>query len=417
MGLFKDDAYEPVNPPSNGKNYVTSNNVAVGVVKKVYLDFSTGPNGKSVVPGAVELDAIGRNMNSTIIAYPYDEQFLDIPCITEIVDIHYNGTIPMYRRINFNKTINNSQPPVGQGPSATPKAGLDSFKSLGGIANALAGAGGGNLGEYFKKNKTHRLKIYEGDTIIQSRHGQSIRMSGFKTSGNQLGETITIRNKEAAKYSVLPEDSSIEEDLNRDGSTILLSSGNKNNIKFIPGTPDLLGGSDFKMRPDKSSKIVFAGSADDYGFEGYPSALNGEQCFITSDRLVFSSRKNEMIFWSKGNYGVITDGIFSVDADNGVNINAKNDIDIQSFDKKINLHVGNAGEINLGSNRLRSAIDGDGLIELLADLIACIINLKNGGLLTPAGPTAGMDPTRETELQEMADKLNSLLSSTVKIQI
>lgn len=416
MGLFKDDAYEAVNPSGGGKNYVTSNNVAIGVVKKVYLDFSQEANGRTISPGAVELEAIGRNMSNTIIAYPYDEQFLDIPCITEVVDIHYNGTIPMYRRINFNKTINNSQPPAGQGPTNQPKAGLDNFKSLGGVVSTLAGVGG-SLGDYFKKQKTHRLKVYEGDTIIQSRHGQSIRMSGYKTSGNSLGETITIRNKESAKYSTLPENATIEEDLNRDGSTILLSSGDKNNIKFIPGTPDALGGSDFKTRPDKSTKFVFAGSPDDYAFEGYPKTLNGDQCIITSDRLVFSSRKNEMIFWSKGNYGVITDGIFSVDSDNGININSKNDIDIQSFDKKINFHIGEAGEINLGSNNLRSAIDGDALIELLSDLIACVINLKNGGLLTPSGPTAGMDPVREAELKEMASKLNSLLSSRVKIQI
>jgi hypothetical protein len=242
-------------------------------------------------------------------------------------------------------------------------------------------------------------------------------MSGYKTSGNELGETITIRNKEASKYSLLPESMAVEEDLNRDGSTILLTSGDKNNIKFIPGTPDLLGGSDFKTRPDKSTKFVYIGKDDDYGFEAYPKALNGEQIFITSDRLVFSSRKNEMIFWSKGNYGIITDGIFTVDTDRGININSLNHIDIQAYDKQINLFVGDAGEINLGSKRLRSAIDGDGLIELLADLIACIINLKNGGLLTPAGPTSGMNPKRETELQEMAERLNSLLSSTVKIQI
>jgi len=416
MGLFKDDAYEAVNPSGGGKNYVTSNNVAIGVVKKVYLDFSQEANGRTISPGAVELEAIGRNMSNTIIAYPYDEQFLDIPCITEVVDIHYNGTIPMYRRINFNKTINNSQPPAGQGPNTQPKSGLDNFKSLGGVVSTLAGVGG-SLGDYFKKQKIHRLKVFEGDTLIQSRHGQSIRMSGYKTSGNTFGQTITIRNKEAGKFSTLPETSTIEEDLNRDGSTILLSSGDKNNINFIPGTPDLLGGSDFKNRPDKASNFVYIGKNDEYGFEAYPKTLNGDQIFISSDRLVFSSRKNEMIFWSKGHYGVITDGIFSVDAESGININSKNAIDIQAFDTQINFHIGEAGEINLGNKNLRSAIDGDTLIELLSDLIACIINLKNGGLLTPSGPTAGMDPVREAELKEMASKLNSLLSSRVKIQI
>ena len=416
MGLFKDDSYEPVSSNNGGKSYITSNNVVAGVVKKVYLDFSQEPNGRSISPGAIEVEAVGRNMSTTIIAYPYDEQFLDIPCISEVVDIHYNGTIPMYRRINFNKTINNAQPLPGQGPAKKPQAGLDNFKSLGGFIGALASAGG-NLGDYFTKQKIHRLKVFEGDTLIQSRHGQSIRMSGYKTNGNKLGETITIRNKESAKNSLLGENVAVEEDLNRDGSTILLTSGDKNNINFVPGTADLLGGSDFKNRPDKASNFVYIGKDDEYGFEAYPKKLNGDQIFISSDRLVFSSRKNEMIFWSKSHYGVITDGIFSVDAERGININSKNAIDIQAFNNQINFHIGEAGEINLGNKNLRSAIDGDALIELLADLIGEIINLRNGGLFTPAGPTSGMNPENLSNFNEMLTRLNSLLSNRVKIQI
>jgi hypothetical protein len=414
MGMFSFRDDYKVSPKSSSPAS-TNNGVSHGVVKKIYLDFGNQSNGRTIMPGAIEVETIGKNMSNTIIAYPYDEHFVDLPLTGEYVDIIYNGTTPMYRRFNFNKTINNSQVAAGTGQS-NPSTGLGAFKSLGGALGALAAIGGGGLGDYFEKQKIHRLKIFEGDTLIQSRHGQSIRFSGYNNKGNNFAPTITIRNRESAKNSLLPESMTISEDINNDGSTILLSSGEKNNIKFIPGTPDLLGGSDFKLRPDKSGKFIFSGLKDDQAFEAYPKKYDGEQCFITSDRLVFSSRKNEMIFWSKGNYGVITDGIFTIDTELGVNINSKGNVDIQAYDKKVNIYIGDSGEINLGNKNLKPAVDGLLLTEILADLIAEVINLKNGGLLTPSGPTSGMNSGLESRLELLAKKLDSTVSRYVKFQ-
>jgi hypothetical protein len=414
MAWFE-DKYKVSDVQNNTKT--TASGVTRGVVKKVYLDFSTQPNGRTIIPGAIEVEAISRTKSTTLIAYPYDEQFLDIPCITELVDIYTEGTLPTYKRINYNKTINNSQTAPGTPGSSTPKTGLDSFKSLGGIVNALAGAGG-SMGDYFSKQKINRLKVFEGDTLIQSRFGQSIRLSGYNTKGNKFAPTFTIRNKQSDKKGLFgSSEDTILEDLNSDGSTILLSSGDNNNINFIPGTPNALGGSDFKTRPDKSARFIYIGKDDDYGFEAFPTQYNGEQCFISSDRLVFSSRKNEMIFWSKGNYGIITDGIFTVDTDKGININSGNHIDIQAFNKQINFFIGDAGEINIGNKNLSAAVDGQGLVLVLLRLIDLISSLSNGGLYTPAGPTSGINPVLKTELDNIQDKVNTLLSSHVKIQI
>jgi hypothetical protein len=415
MGLFSfRDDYQV--SPIQGGNASSKSSVTFGVVKKVHLDFSSEANGRSIVPGAIEVEAVGKTKNNTIIAYPYDEQYLDIPCTNELVDIFFQGTIPMYRRFSFNRSINNSVPPPGQNPNGSaPKSGLDNFKTLGGVVSSLAGADS-NLGDYFKKQKIHRLRLFEGDTIVQSRFGQSIRLSGYNNSGNNFAPTITIRNRESQKNSGLADSSAITEDLNNDGSTILLTSGDDNTINFTPGVTDKLAGSNFKNRPDKSSRFIYIGKDDDHAFEAFPKTYNGEQIFITSDRLVFSSRKNEMIFWSKGHYGIITDGIFSVDTDLGMNLNSKGDVDIQAYEKQINFYIGDSGEINLGNKNLKPAVDGSALTDILKDLIACIINLKNGGLLTPAGPTAGMDPIREGELKEIATRLSAMVSSRVKIQ-
>lgn len=411
MGIFSFRDDYKVSPKSSGPS-IGGSGVSHGVVKKIYLDFGNQPNGRTIIPGAIEVETIGKNMSNTIIAYPYDEHFIDLPLTNEYVDIIYNGTTPMYRRYNFNKTINNSEIEAGT-TTGNPGTGLGNFKSLGG---ALAAIGGGGLGDYFEKQKIHRLKIFEGDTLIQSRHGQSIRFSGYNNKGNDFAPTITIRNRESAKNSILPESMTVKEDLNGDGSTILLSSGDSNKIKFIPGTPDALGGSDFKTRPDKSSRFVYIGQNDDVAFEAYPKSLTGEQIIISSDRLIFSSRKNEMIFWSKGSYGIITDGIFTIDTDSGININSKNHIDIQAYEKEINFFIGDTGKINLGNKNLKPAVDGEKLTKIISDLIAEVINLKNGGLLTPAGPTSGMEPGLEKRLEMLASKLESAVSKNVKIQ-
>jgi len=403
---------------------ITQDNFAVmGIVKKVYFEFETDLNGKSISPGTIEVDTIGKNKGNRMVAYPYNDLILDLPLENEIVDIFYNGSVPTYRRLNLNANPNNGL--IQNSPNVAPFGGAvinpTSYKTGGGFFDSLK-AIGDKLGSYFKDKKTHRLKLFEGDTIIQSKFGQSIRLSGYNNGENNFNPSIVIRNKEAAKFESIDVQSAIQEDLNGDGATILMTSGDKNNIPFIPGTPDKLGGSDFKTRPDKSSKLLFGGNSNDYAFEAFPSTYSGNQCFITSDRLVFSSRKNETIFWSKGNYGVITDGIFSVDADNGININSKNNnIDIQAFDKIINFYVGNTGEIRLGTKGnptdLVPAVDGTLLIKILGEILAEIINLRNGGLLTPAGPVSGMDPTRNIALKAIADEVKLLASTKVFIQM
>jgi len=421
MGLFQ--LKGEYNTPHFENRSITQDNFAVmGIVKKVYFEFETDSNGKTISPGTIEVDTVGKNKGNRMIAYPYNDLMVDLPLENEVVDIFYNGSVPTYRRLNLNASPNNGSVQTPPRPSA-PGTVINptSYKTGGGFLDALKSIGD-KLGSYFKDKKIHRLKLFEGDTIIQSKFGQSIRLSGYNNGGNDFNPSIVIRNKEASQFEVVDVTTAIEEDLNGDGATILMSSGDKNKIPFIPGTPDKLGGSDFKTRPDKSDKLLFSGTKDDYAFEAFPSSYSGNQCFITSDRLVFSSRKNETIFWSKGNYGVITDGIFSVDADNGININSKNNnIDIQAFDKMINFYVGNTGQIRLGTKGnptdLVPAVDGTLLIEILGQILAEIINLRNGGLLTPAGPTSGMDPKRTTQLRNVADKVKLLASTKVFIQM
>jgi hypothetical protein len=390
-------------------------------VEKVYLDSDTDQSGNPIAPGVCLVKPISTSAQQPLLVYPLDEMFLNIPLQNEIVECFGDSVVPYYRRYNFNVTINNSNTKQAGANSLgnllNPSQAIKDFKTMAlssntGIASAL------NPGGYFKANeKIKRLKIYEGDTIIQSRFGQSIRMSGYNNGSNSFSPTIIIRNKqaEAGLLGGLFAGSDIEEDVNKDGSTIAITSG-KYKSDFIPGSPKPLVGTNFKMNPAKGliPNPILTEKAD--AFEAYPSSLKGNQILITSDRLIFSSRVEEMIFWSKSHYGVITDGIFSIDTNLGVNINSKGNIDIQTPDKKFTIYNGDTGTILIGNTNTQQAVNGEDLVDVLDDLITAIINLADSGLLTPAGPVSGMKQTTRDEFKELKKNLESrILSKAVRI--
>lgn len=387
-------------------------------VEKVYLDSDTDQYGNPVAPGVCLVKPISTSAQQPLLVYPLDEMFLNVPLQNEIVECFGDSVVPYYRRYNFNVTINNSSTKQAGANSLgnvlNPSQAIKDFKTMAlssntGIASAL------NPGGYFKANeKIKRLKIYEGDTIIQSRFGQSIRMSGYNNGSNNFSPTIIIRNKQSeGSLGGLLAGNDIEEDVNKDGSTIAITSG-KYKSDFIPGKPKPLVGTNFKMNPGKA---VFPGplTNNSDAFEAYPPSLDGNQILITSDRLVFSSRIHEMIFWSKNHYGVITDGIFSVDTDLGVNINSKGNIDIQSTDKKFTIYTGQKGTVSLGDYQMQPAVLGNSLEQILEDILTAIINLADGGLLTPAGPTSLIKPTTLTELKDLKKDLKNMKSTAVEI--
>jgi len=166
MGVFSFRDDYKVSPLSNKLSGGVNSDTSQGRVKKVYLDFGTKVTdgaANRIIPGAIEVELFssGRG-NSSITVFPENEKFLDLPLQTEIVDVNFAGSIPVYRRINLNKSINNGESGAGAAsPNGTPQTGLNNFKSLGGAVAALASVGG-NFGDYFKKEKIGRLKLFEG---------------------------------------------------------------------------------------------------------------------------------------------------------------------------------------------------------------------------------------------------------------
>jgi hypothetical protein len=250
-------------------------------------------------------------------------------------------------------------------------------------------------GKYFLPNtELHKLKLYEGDTLIESRFGQSIRFSGYNNPENSFSPTIMIRNIENPISLKEDNTKSTEEDVNRDGSIIAFGS-NEYQLPFQPGTVSDSGTSDFETKPS--------------AFKSYPSDLKGNQILINSDRLIFSAKTAEMIFYPKKNYGFISDGALSIDNKLGIEVSVGDNINILTNDKDINLNTNN-GKVNIGNVNLESLVRGETLVGLMEELIDAIVAQI---YLTPSGPSA-TGPTNIADFNAIKSRLKEFLSTLNK---
>jgi hypothetical protein len=354
------------------------------------------------------LDAFGVSKDDIPIALPVDATKKDLPTINERVHIIKTGLGIFYKRMqptnetpNSSAAINEISLKIHPKQNSTQSApNLQSYKETAttGITN------NDNTGEFKKYDKfgkyfkftpnIHKLKLYEGDSIIESRFGQSIRFSAYNNKAGStpsFSPTIIIRNGESPLNQAKNVNVTIEEDVNMDGSTIALSSKDYE-LPFIPGTLDKNGKSDFETKPES--------------FVDYPVKLNGDQILLSSGRLMFSARNGEMIFYSKKNYGFISDGNLSIDNKLGIDISVKDNINIVTNDKDVVMVTGN-GKIFLGNKDLEPVVKGKQLVSLLGELIDLIGDMQ---FKTPAGPSAIGSENRKA-FGAIKDKLNNILSN------
>lgn len=328
------------------------------------------------------------------IYYPQNSTNLDLPIIGETIEIigRYYRRIPV-KFLNQGSASKNSGKKQfdGYDESSSNKASSYSSVSQSGTANSTqVNSGGGVYGDYFEINNVNRLKLYEGDNLLQSRFGQSIRFSGYNNSDNVLSPTIIIRNRQDSKsLSDLKIGDITEENIVGDGSTIAITSGEYLS-DFVPGTSDT---------PLETTPEVF---------DDYPNELKGDQVLINSGRIILSSKESEMIFFSKGNYGFVSDGKFSIDNGNdGASMNFNGDVRITTNDNNTFI-LGGAGEIYLNTEETTEPIArGQTLIDLLEELIDAI---NKQVFSTPSGPTLE-GPNNKGDFNKIKSKLDTILST------
>ena len=197
------------------------------------------------------------------------------------------------------------------------------------------------LGRYFKSNgKIRTVKRFEGDTVIESRHGQSIRFSAYdEIRDNDIGDVkytdyynkdgdtnpvsnklagfgnpmILIRNrqKNISKPNPTVNEKNtggyVSEDINEDGSSIHITSG-LTESKFKSSCAK-------KIFQDPSlSKEEVAAFSPAGCTKFRPPILTGDQIVINSDRIIVNSRNGETIHYSKKRYGIVTDNEYTLDS-------------------------------------------------------------------------------------------------------
>jgi hypothetical protein len=342
-------------------------------------------------------------------AIPLDKQFKSLPVINELVEIYEITPNQFgYRRIGveINPSRTNSENNLNVfKPTSTDVQKLDGYKE--GFETGTPTVDESELptnkgfGDYYKpQNNIHKLKLYEGDSLVESRFGQSIRFSAYNNLNGETGQngkikpafapTLILRNGESALNRKKNEESSVEEDINRDGSIIAMTSG-QHQLAFQPGTIDDNGKSDFVTKPQS--------------FGDYPSKLIGDQLVINSGRIIISSKNAEMMFFSKKNYGFVSDGAMSIDNKLGIDVSVGDNINVVTNDRDILMYTGK-GSIFLGNTELEPIVKGQQLVDILSQLIDAITNQV---FLTPSGPTK-VGPENVSEFGGIKSKLNNILS-------
>ena len=333
------------------------------------------------------------------VAHPMDKNFVKLPVRNELVEIYTVEGSYYYRRIgqepNPSKSAADNAISSYFYPQKQEEQKAQNYQSVSatGISrtNQDKSKEYDGYGKYYKnQSNIHKLKLYEGDTLIESRFGQSIRFSGYNNPENKFSPTIIIRNSESAENKKKEALASVEEDVNRDGSVIAIGS-DQYQLPFQPGTVDDGGSSDFETKPNS--------------FKSYPSKLIGDQILFNSGRIILSAKNAEMIFYSKKNYGFISDGGLSIDNKLGIDVNVGDVTNITTNDRDINFNTGN-GKINLGNKQLEPMVKGDKLVDILTQLIDAITQQV---YLTPSGPSA-TGPTNLPTFNSIKSKLKTILS-------
>jgi hypothetical protein len=203
------------------------------------------------------------------------------------------------------------------------------------------------LGTYFEENeKVKTIRPFEGDSIIESRFGQSIRFgsSNFYRGDNDtwsagtavtgLGKPITViingqgiptaRNSDKFSTTV--------EDISRDDASIYLTSG----------------------------QILRTLNVSDIKGEKYTFPYAGNQALITSDRVMLYSKKENVLLYARQNIGLASINNITLNSDQAI-----------VTSNKIFL-----GDVSAKESVIKGDIFTRELVSVLQDLKTAAINIS-----------------------------------------
>lgn len=388
----------------------------------------------------------GISNKDLVRAYPLEKECTSYPLLNEVVSvINYFGVYYYSNKINYRNFVNSGADfrfeqtygfnSVNQGvfdhtgKSTGPIVGpISSLDASGDVKNVPFN---GVLGKYFWfNNRIRNLRRFEGDTVVESRFGQSIRFGSYDdTRKNDIGSyddykpvkgidnpysklpagggnpMILIRNRQRPvskadmPVNELNVGGYIIEDINNDGSSIHITSGlTKSKFKTT------IGKSYFGQDAHEEQGGFSPKGCTTFTFP----KLTGDQIVINSDRLIFQSRSQETIHYSKKRYMVVTDDEYTVDADKQI---------VFTTNQKTVL---NSPAIYLGeyNNTNEPAILGQTCVNWLYDL--CNLLIEHTHFYAHTHPHTGRENPAYTQilvqkqhLIDLRDSLYTMLSRRV----
>lgn len=299
----------------------------------------------------------GKTEEALQYALPLMPYIRSYPVIHEIVAItEFDGKFYWLSTLNTLGLLNNNtQPNLTAVNSIQNDNTVNDYKTS--QANGIPKSSAENeisYGENFKSNRfaVGPLSPEEGDLIFEGRFGQSIRL-GNNRETNLPNIKISVRD--------LLEEYQIDKENLDDDSCIFITSDEM--LSFTPiGVPI----SDVNNPPNE---------------------YNGKQIMITSDRLIFGAKLNEILMFSNKTISFASNDNFSVDTNKQFMLKAEQEAKFQAL--KIMIGNWNANEPLVLGNKWKD------MMLLLIDILLNHIHP------TGTGPSGPMMPPQQSDLRNL----------------
>jgi len=308
---------------------------------------------------------------------------------------------------------------------------LSKLNSLGSIGYS------GALGRYFTYNPRIRsIKRREGDLVFESRFGQSIRFASYDDNRDNdkgynsdfVGYTdykgsgvinpsskkeagggnpmIIIRNRQRPLDKSNVDEKNVGgymlEDVNNDGSSIHITSGVTLSGYKTTCYKSMFGVGEEQSTFEPPGATTFV----------YPK-LTGDQIVINSDRIVISSKKNEMFHYSKRRMAFVTDDEYTIDAHNQIVITTNNKTVLNSPAIYLGEYNQTAEPVLLGQTTVNWLYDMCNWMLEHTHLYKHTHPDAQGGDVGNPNPIQTQTTVQYMKLQILRDTLKSLMSRRV----
>jgi hypothetical protein len=285
--------------------------------------------------GAIRFRKIYTQQNLSddqlMVAYPLNLNIIDFPVKGETVFIqkiydkfYYTDRVNMFNNPNNAGALGASQK-FNIGKSTKSQKTLDTAET--GVVENKEKPDDVFLGEYFKPNfNIRQLVPNEGDTLIQGRFGNTLRLGSVDNA-----PTIKLRAGQISDFDKFDEGNILIDELNEKS----LNAPLEENIN--------LDASSMWMTTDETVKLTPATleDANIYPTSVVPEVFDGKQIILNSGRLIFNSKEDGILGFSNGPIDFSTLNSFGVAAKQNLNL----------YSPDIKIGRGQLGEDNPGKTK------------------------------------------------------------------